>query len=524
MEKLQPFLRAGRTKLNLTILLFCAILLLGIFARTWEFRSLPPGVNEDEASSGVDAFSLYHYGVDRNGISFPVYLVSWGSGQNALNAYVMIPFIALGGLSPFTVRLPALIAGILTLPLVYLIGKRTVDEKFGLAAMFLLAISPWHILMSRWGFEGNLLPFIFAVAYLCLLKSTEDNRWFIPAMFCMGCCLYAYGEAYAAIPIFLLCAIPILMQARKIRLSYVIIGLGLLALMSVPIGLFLLINTRQMDSIRLGLITIPRLPATPRYETISAIFQSNPWQVLLHNLNSLFQLLWVQEDGFFFNTVYPYGYFYTYTLPLAILGVFLLIPFRRTGKILKQKLLLAWLIMGIVLGILQEVNINRINLIFIPLLFCIAAVLGWIAEHSKIGLVLAVCTGLTAFVLFTRDYHGKEYRTVANREFAAGLLQAIDFAAQQGDGPICVTKNVHQPYIFVLFARQMNPFDYLPTIKYANPHGIFRQVLRLDRYRFGPNQCTDEARAVYILSGETPPQSSIVYIPQRFGDFTVYVP
>ena len=182
------------------------------------------------------------------------------------------------------------------------------------------------------------------------------------------------------------------------------------------------------------------------------------------------------------------------------------------------------LIMGIVLGILQEVNINRINLIFIPLLFCIAAVLGWIAEHSKIGLVLAVCTGLTAFVLFTRDYHGKEYRTVANREFAAGLLQAIDFAAQQGDGPICVTKNVHQPYIFVLFARQMNPFDYLPTIKYANPHGIFRQVLRLDRYRFGPNQCTDEARAVYILSGETPPQSSIVYIPQRFGDFTVYVP
>ena len=33
-------------------LLFALILLLGFFARTWEFGSLPPGLNQDEALIG----------------------------------------------------------------------------------------------------------------------------------------------------------------------------------------------------------------------------------------------------------------------------------------------------------------------------------------------------------------------------------------------------------------------------------------------------------------------------------------
>ena len=99
-----------------TKLLFAVILLLGIFARTWEFRSLPPGLHHDEASSGVDAYYLYHYGVDRQNVSYPIHFIAWGSGQNAPYAYLLIPFIALFGLSPTVIRLPILLSGIATLP------------------------------------------------------------------------------------------------------------------------------------------------------------------------------------------------------------------------------------------------------------------------------------------------------------------------------------------------------------------------------------------------------------------------
>ena len=513
-----------RSKLSLHVVLFIAVLLIGIFARTWEFGSLPPGVNQDEASNGVDAFSLYHYGIDRNGVSFPVFMISWGGGQNALNVYAMIPFIAVGGLSPFTVRLPALISGILTLPLVYFIGRRTINEKFGLAAMFLLAISPWHILISRWGFEGNLLPFIFSLAYLLVLKSTDDGKWFIPAMLFMGLCLYAYGPAYAGVPLFLLGALAILIRTHKASWKYLILGLIVLGIVGAPIALFVLINALHLDTIQLGPITIPRLLALPRWETVSAAREGGLLPNLTQGVERFVRLLWVQEDGFIVNTVPPYGYFYTYTLPLAVLGAVLLIPFRGTNKLVERWLLGAWLIAAILVGVLQEANINRVNLIFIPLLFCIAAVLVWIAEHTKIGLVIAVSTFLIAFAFFTRAYHGPEYRATMDNEFASGLTQAVDFAARQGDNPICIPKIVHQSYIYVLFSQQLNPADYLPTIKYNNPRAIARQVLHLGRYSFGAKQCPDDTRTIYIISSEAPPQNGVVYNAQTFGNFTVYVP
>ena len=103
--------------------LFLLILGLGIFARTWEFNRLPPGLTADETSNGVDAFSLYHFGIDRNGVSYPIQFISWGSGQSALYGYLLIPFIALFGLSTAVIRIPMLISGIITLPLVFLVGR-----------------------------------------------------------------------------------------------------------------------------------------------------------------------------------------------------------------------------------------------------------------------------------------------------------------------------------------------------------------------------------------------------------------
>lgn len=62
-------------------LLFAVILLVGIFARVWEFASLPPGLNVDEASIGVEAYYLYKFGVDRFGLSYPFILFHGEAGR-----------------------------------------------------------------------------------------------------------------------------------------------------------------------------------------------------------------------------------------------------------------------------------------------------------------------------------------------------------------------------------------------------------------------------------------------------------
>jgi 4-amino-4-deoxy-L-arabinose transferase-like glycosyltransferase len=506
--------------------LFALVLLLGIFARVWEFGSLPPGLKQDETSTAVDAFSLYRFGADRNGMSFPVHFISWGSGQNALYGYIVIPFIALAGLNPVAVRLPMLLSGVLSIPLMYRVGNRIAGRSFGLLAMFLLAISPWHILASRWGLEANILPFVFLAAFACLLESTRDNYIFIVAAIFLSVCLYAYGPAYAAVPIFLAIGVAILLITGRLNLRVVLAGLAAFAVLAAPIGFFLLVNTLKLETVKVGLLTIPRLPVQPRIETAAVFFDERVLHTLKSNTLRLASLLWRQGDGLPWNSVDPYGYFYRYTFPLAIIGAGLLVHARRQKPSPERLLVLAWLVAAGSVGVIVPANINRMNLVFIPLLLCVAMCLDWLAQRSRAALVAAVCAFLVGFALFTRDYHGENYRDEAEVAFYGGFLQALDFARHVGDNPICVTnEEVHQPYIYVLFLEKLDPADYLPTIVYADPQAPFRDPTRLGRYRFGLRNCTNHSDGtVYVLENEKPLTVPDSYTVVNFGNYHVFIP
>jgi flagellar biosynthesis protein FliQ len=340
----------------------------------------------------------------------------------------------------------------------------------------------------------------------------------------MALCLYAYGTAYVAVPLFLLCAIPVLIRERKITLKGLIPGLIVLVVLSAPIGLYLLVNARHWESLHLGLITIPQIPGRPRYEAVSVLFKGNLLGNVVQKFGDLSKLLWVQVDGHIYNAFDPYGYFYKYTLPFAILGAVLLIPFRKPENLSERLLLLAWLLTGLILGILQQVNINRINLVFIPLILCVAYLLAWVAEHSRLGLIAALTVFLVAFGFFTYAYHSQEYRSAVGGDFFTELLPAINFASQQKDTAICITDKVNEPYIYVLFSQKPNPSDYLKNIVYSNPHAKSGQVLQLDRYSFGLDNCPQDPKTIYVLSDETPPQTQVAYDIYNFDRFKVYIP
>jgi hypothetical protein len=503
--------------------LFLAILLLGIAARLWEFGSLPPGLNQDEAAIGVEASSLFHFGVDRNGLAYPVHFISWGSGQNALYAYLLLPFMVFG-LNPVTVRLPMLLTGILTLPLLYFVAQLIAGRSFAMISMFLLAISPWHIMLSRWGLESNVLPFVFLASFAGLVRARPDNAGFVSACIGLALCLYAYGTAYAAVPIFMAFTLVIMLIFKRVRVKQLVIGLMVFGLLAIPIGLFFAINTLQWDTLRLGPLSIPRLPVQPRYETMSALFSNDAVAALTGNLRTMFKLLYKQTDGLIWNVLQPYGYFYAITFPIAALGALLLIPLRTPKNAANQWLLHAWLVAALVIGCLQPVNINRLNLIFIPLLLCVAAVLTWLGDHFKPGLIVAICVLCVGFTAFTHDYHAETYRRSTDGPFFTGFLSAIDFARQAGSGPLCVTGKVDMPYIFVLFVEQLDPARYLDSLIYVNPESEFRRVLSFGRYTFGLSHCPHLPGTIYILSPSDTYVVDSSYTLTSFDSFRVYTP
>jgi hypothetical protein len=187
-------------------------------------------------------------------------------------------------------------------------------------------------------------------------------------------------------------------------------------------------------------------------------------------------------------------------------------------------LLLAWLATAVLIGCLQPVNINRLNLVFIPLLLCIAAVLNWLFDHFRLGFIVAICALCVGFAAFTRDYHAASYRDRAADAFFAGFLPALDFARQAGPGPICVTGKVNMPYIFVLFVEQQNPASYLSSLDYVDPESPFRRVRSLTRYTFGLSNCPHRPHTIYVLS---PTDTYVVdssYTLTSFDNYRVYTP
>ena len=198
--------------------LFALFLLAGAAVRFWRFGSVPEGLNQDEAFAGYEAWCLLTTGRDSLGHSLPVYLTAWGSGMNALESYLILPFLALFGRTALAVRLPQLIVGLLSLPAAYGVGKRAAGRWAGLCGMLLLAVCPWHVMLSRWGLESNLAPGFLLFGLYFFLRGMEDSRWLLPSALMYGLALYCYATLWPFVPLILLLQAGYALWCGRLRL------------------------------------------------------------------------------------------------------------------------------------------------------------------------------------------------------------------------------------------------------------------------------------------------------------------
>lgn len=75
------------------------------------------------------------------------------------------------------VRLPSLVGGVAIIPVIYLLGARTVGRPAGLAAAAFMALSPFAIFQAVEARPYGLLAFFAGLSTLCLLVALERRRW-----------------------------------------------------------------------------------------------------------------------------------------------------------------------------------------------------------------------------------------------------------------------------------------------------------------------------------------------------------
>src|SRR6185369_738918 len=139
--------------------LLAVITLAGAFLRLWNLRHAPPGIEQDEALGAWMSWCLLHTGRDMSGQPWPIfYAHGIGDSPPTLSFYLTIPFQWLGGLSPVTTRLPGAVAGTLCVPLLAWVADRVNGQRTALVAAALLAFSPWHLFVSRFGVGASECP------------------------------------------------------------------------------------------------------------------------------------------------------------------------------------------------------------------------------------------------------------------------------------------------------------------------------------------------------------------------------
>jgi hypothetical protein len=491
--------RMPRTLQSNQVLLL-AILAIGVVVRVAARQSVPNGFHNDEASLGWDAYSILKFGIDRHGIAYPAFLIGWGSGMNALAAYLAMPFIAVFGLTEGAVRAVNLLACLASLPVFYLLLRRAAGVPTALFGVFLLAVSPWHIMMSRWALESNLLPGVFLLAVWLLVKGTERARYFLAAGVCLALCLYAYGTAYFAVPLFAFLASVYLLRARAIAWRAFLLAVALFAVVATPIGAVIWANQQHGDSFRLAGIGIPRMPTVARYQVVSALFGHHPQGQCWDNLRVLWDLLVRQDDGHIWNAVAGFGILYPFALGLALVGLLAdLARFSPKGRFEPRVLMLLWLVTAFALAAVQRSNINRINLLWLPFIYFAAVGMSTVSRNRTLAVGL-VAVHLALFVTFARDYFGP-YRNRTAGVFHPSYGAAIRTATQAVSGKICVTTLPTNSYAYVAFYDRTDPREFARTVVYQHDRAEFLEVESFGRFTFGTQRCPDDTEA-WILEND----------------------
>jgi hypothetical protein len=164
---------------------------LSIFFRFYLLDTVPPEMVSDHAEKLLDVVDVL------NG-KYSIFF-SRNTGREALQFYMAAAtYKLLGtGISHLTLKIGTVLAGILTLPFIYLLGKEVGGKRVALAAMVLAGIAYWPNVISRVGLRFPLYPLFVAPAFYYLAKGirTRSRNDFLLCGLVVGVGLHGYSPA-----------------------------------------------------------------------------------------------------------------------------------------------------------------------------------------------------------------------------------------------------------------------------------------------------------------------------------------
>lgn len=474
-------------------------LIIGSLVRMIAIGQFPNALNVDEASSGYDAFAIMKHGIDRGGNSYPVYLYSWGSGQSALYSYLMIPVLAITGLTEYGIRLPMAIAGVISLYVFYYLIKNIFnDKKIAFVGLCFFSICPWHIMKSRWGMECNLFPDLVMIAVLLLVLGIKKKKIILQVLsfIILAISSYAYSTSYLFLPVFVLGVLGYLIYKKEITWKKALAYLITVIVICVPIILYVVINVFDLNQIKILGLTIPKM-ALNRYSDTTTVFSGNIFENCVNNLLDTLKLLILQNDGLEWNAIHGYGMFYLVSIVFFVIGVMASVKKYRKNDF--NEIMNIWMIATIVLSAFCVININRINIIMIPCIYYISVGIYEIFARYKTMIPCIAIIYAYLFVTFSIDYYHQDYNNYFT--FTSGVKEVADYCERTDCEKIYCYYSFKEPFIYFMFYTEADVHEYLNTVQYFNENGTFDNIKSFGKYNFYLPENVEENSVIIVPKG-----------------------
>lgn len=451
------------------------ILLMATCLRFVNLSTNPPALNQDEAVNGYDAFTLGKTLRDHHGNFLPIMFESFGDWVSPVLTYVTVPFVKIFGLSIFTIRSVTALLGIGSIWLFYILLKRLFSNKnLALIGAFLLAISPWHIALSRWAISPSVVSF-FVFLFLDIFLWTNDefkqnkNIWYyvMPGI-AAGILTLTYPTQKLFVPLFVF-TIGIIYLRKNLK-SLFIFWLSF-ALVVLPTFVLTLINPIYNS----------------RFKAVSIFSSRNVFKNIVIRYVEYFlpNFHFGSGDSDVMHQVPGISSSYGFLMPFFYLGIVICIL-----KIKKKtyQLLLAWLLLFPVAASLTEERnmllrvVHGLPLVIVFFIFCCSYFKKFISKKLKnILVIVIILLGIFNVSKFARIYF-IEYPKLSFKEFQYGIKESFDYLDKNANKfeKVIIDENINQPYIYYLFFSKSDPqkLNYSDPSKNSNKY-IFGYIPKL---------------------------------------------
>lgn len=492
--------------------IFLGIIIIAAFLRLYNLSNVPPSPSLDEVSIGYNAYALLATGKDEYGTSFPLLLRAYDDYRPALYVYLTIPFVYGMGLTAAAVRMPSVLLSLLTIWAAYGIGiiiakKLAKPDGFAYIPAVLLAISPWHIYISRLGHEANLgLALVTLGVYFFVDAAVRGNKysWILSAAF-MALSLHGYqSEKLVSTLIAGLGGIIFwkeIIKAKQYIVGAIIVGLLIaipaIAITFSPQGMSRFSGTSAFspDDPQVRAAVEKYVAAKQKNDRLGQIVHSKyvtyP-SIFIKNYTSHFSPAWLfKGDDREAHKVPGMGLLYMWEAPFVVLGLIALMSSRLPVRIILF-ILVCLLSAAIPAAVTTQAPHAMRAYTVIPVLQVIEALGFWwimrLLDNRKkqlftfvIGIVIA-----GSLQTFWRGYFIR-FPNEQSDSFQYAVAAAVSYAQKEkGNYSRIEVANqgaLNQSYMFFLFYTEFDPGQYLATG--GTSTGRFEAAHAFDRYAFG---------------------------------------